>query len=95
MIYYYFNAHKAKYDQVIEFVNSLLDGSIYINIAGNPIEGTQSRPDYKTDKIVRFFELTNQKEQNDQEKEDLENLARDLFDSLVFWRLKGLIVKTN
>ena len=87
--------HNAKYDQVVEFVNSLLDRSIYINIAGNPFEGTQSRPDYKTDKIVRFFELTNQKEQNDQEKEELENLARDLFDSLVFWRLKGLIVKTN
>ncbi len=87
--------HNAKYDQVVEFVNSLLDGSIYINITGNPIENTQSRPDYKTDKIVRFFELANQKEQNDQEKEELENLTRDLFDSLVFWRLKGLIFKAT
>jgi hypothetical protein len=87
--------HNAKYDQVVGFVNSLLDGSIYINITGNPIEGTQSRPDYKSDKIVRFFELANQKEQNDQEKQELENLTRDLFDSLVFWRLKGLIVKTS
>lgn len=54
--------HNAKYDQVVEFVNSLLDGSMYINRVGNPIEGTQSRTDYKTDKIVRFIELVNQKE---------------------------------